>query len=166
MKDHIAPFFGADSTGLSVFTASIVLAVMVFPIMISICAEAFAALSHNLRESSLSLGTTKWQTIKKVLLRASFPGIVASVLLGFGRAFGETMAVLMVIGNIPTMNIGLFDAAATIPSHIAANYGDLQASPTGESAILLAALFLFAVVAVFNILARVVLMRIERRWGG
>lgn len=162
VRDYIAP--SSPSRGFCIFTASIVLAIMVFPIMISMCTEAFLAISNGLRESSLALGTTKWQMIKKVLLRASFPGIVASVLLGFGRAFGETMAVLMVVGNIPTADIRLFGAASTLPTQIASKYGDLQASPTGESAILFSALLLFIIVALFNILARFMLLRIERRW--
>ncbi len=165
VKDYIAPSFGEDSTGLSIFTAGVVLAIMVFPIIISLCIESFATVPHGLRESSLSLGASKWQMIKKVLLRASFPGIVAAVLLGFGRAFGETMAVLMLVGNKPTVHASLFGPASTIPSLVAGSYGDMQSIPIYESAILLAALVLFIIITLFNVLARVVLIRAEKRWG-
>ena len=165
VKDFIAPALGIDSTGFCIFTASITLSVMVFPIIISLCVEAFTSVPHDIRESSLALGATKWQMIKKVLFRASFPGIVASVLLGFGRAFGETMAVLMLVGNKPMVNPSLFGPASTIPALVAGSYGDMQSVPIYESAILLAALFLFIIVALFNIMARIIMARAEKRWS-
>jgi len=165
VKDHIAPAFGIDSTGFCIFTASLTLSIMVFPIIISLCVEVFTSIPHDLRESSLALGATKWQTIKKVLFRAAFPGIVASILLGFGRAFGETMAVLMLVGNKPTVHPSLFGPASTIPALVAGSYGDMQSVPIYESAVLLAALFLLIVVALFNILARIIIARTEKRWS-
>ena len=101
VKDVMAPAFGIESTGMCILTASITLSVMVFPIIISLCVESFSAIPIELKEASLSVGATKWETVKKVIFRASAPSIISAVLLGFGRAFGETIAVNMVVGGIP-----------------------------------------------------------------
>ena len=91
VRDDIAPFFGSNiSSGFSLFTAALILAIMVFPIIISLCLESFNSIPIALKEASLSVGATKWETVKKVIFRASGPGILAAIFLGFGRAFGET----------------------------------------------------------------------------
>ena len=95
VRDYIAPFFGNTiSSGFSLFTASLILSIMVFPIIISLCVESFNSVPTALKEASLSLGATKWETVKKVIFRASGPGVLAAIFLGFGRAFGETIAVV------------------------------------------------------------------------
>ena len=98
-RDVIGPLFGVKTTGMCVFTAALVLAAMVFPVIISITVESLGILPVGLKEQFLSLGATKWQLIETVLFRAAGPGIISGIILGFGRAFGETMAVVMVIGN-------------------------------------------------------------------
>jgi len=115
------------------------------------------------REASLAVGATRWQTIKHVVLRSMIPGLAAAVVLGFSRAFGETMAVLMVVGNVPKAPHSVFDPAYPLPALIANNYGEMMSIPLYDSAIMLAALLLLAVVFIFNFLATVVLRRVEGR---
>lgn len=163
VSDYLGPWFGVETTGMCVFTASLVLAVMVFPIIISLSAESLRALPIELREASLSMGATKWETIKKMLLKAAGPGIISSVLLGFGRAFGETIAVAMVIGSknqVPS----IFSAGQTMPSLIVSSFGEMMSIPIEQSALIFVALVLFVVVTIFNILTRVIKGRLEERW--
>lgn len=159
----LAPAFGVTSSGYSVLAAGIVLAVMIFPTIIHVSLEVFAAIPQELRDASLALGATKWETIKHVVMRKGFGGIVAAVVLGLSRAFGETMAVLMIVGNVARSPRSPFDPGATLPSLLANNYGEMMSIPLYDSALMLAALVLFAVVLVFNIAARIFLVRVERR---
>jgi len=115
------------------------------------------------RATSLALGATRWQTAKHVLLRAALPGVFAAVVLAFSRAFGETMAVLMVVGNVPAVPRSLFDPAYPLPALIANNYGEMMSIPLYDAALMFAALVLLAVVIAFNILATFVLRGVERR---
>jgi phosphate transport system permease protein len=165
VKNVIAPFFGFESTGFCVFTAAITLTIMVFPIIISLCVESFDAIPLALKEASLSVGATKWETVKKVIFRASAPSIISAVLLGFGRAFGETIAVNMVIGGIPRVPSHLFDPGQTLASLIVSAYGEMMSIPLYESALMLVALILFLVVLLFNILGILILRRAKRRWN-
>ena len=165
VKNHIAPFFGTFSSGYTVLTAGIVLAVMIFPVIISVCVEVFASIPVGLREASLSLGATRWQTVKHVVLRRALPGIIAANVLGLSRAFGETMAVLMVAGNVVALPHSVLDPAYPLPALIANNYGEMMSVPLYDSALLLAALILFGVVLVFSIISRLVLIRVEKRIG-
>jgi phosphate transport system permease protein len=158
----LAPVFGASSSGYSVLAAGIVLAVMVFPTIIHVSLEVFASVPRDLREASLSLGATRWETVKHVVLRKGLPGIVAAVVLGVSRAFGETMAVLMVVGNVARSPRSVFDPGYTLPALLANNYGEMMSIPLYDSALMLAAFVLFAVVLVFNIAARLFLVRVER----
>jgi len=165
VRDDIAPFFGNTiSSGFSLFTASLILSIMVFPIIISLCLESFNSVPIALKEASLSVGATKWETIKKVIFRASGPGILAAIFLGFGRAFGETIAVSMVIGNQELIPKSLFGPGQTLASLIASNYTEVSSIPILASALIFVALLLFIVVLVFNLLGYLVLRRASRRW--
>jgi len=159
----IAPLFHSYSSGYSVLAGAIVLAIMVFPTIIHVSLEIFASVPHSLREASLSLGATKWETVKHVVLRKGLAGILASVALGFSRAFGETMAVLMVVGNIPQIPKSLFDSAYPLPALLANNYGEMMSIPLYDGALMLAALVLLLIVLIFNIGARIVLIKAERK---
>lgn len=165
VKNVIAPWFGIQSTGLCIFTAAITLAIMVFPIIISLCVESFSAIPLALKEASLSVGATKWETVKKVVFRAAGPNIVAAILLGFGRAFGETIAVNMIVGGIPRLPSSVFSPGETLASLIASKYGELMSIPLYESALMLVALILFIVVFLFNFLGVLVLRRARKRWN-
>jgi len=163
-RDYLAPMFGVESTGLCVFTAAFILAIMVFPIIISLCIECFSAIPIELKEASLSIGATKWETVKKVIFKASRPSIISAVLLGFGRAFGETIAVNMVVGGVPKIPGNLFNPAQTLASLIASAYGEMMSVPLYESALMFVALLLFIVVVIFNILGVLFLRRSRRRY--
>jgi len=155
------PFFRSDNpTGYGVLAGSLVLAVMVFPIIIAVAEEVIQAAPQGLREASLALGATRWYTIKHVVLKHSLAGVVAAVVLGFSRAFGETMAVLMVVGNIPKVPHSIFDAAYPLPALIANNYGEMMSIPLYDAALLGAALILLLVVLGFNLTARLAILRL------
>src|SRR5660397_85781 len=110
IKNTLAPALGAETIGgYGILAGGIVLSIMVFPIIISVTGEVLRSVSQDMREVSLSLGATKWQTIKHVVLRKARPGIFAAIVLGFSRAFGETMAVLMVVGNVAKVPSSVFD---------------------------------------------------------
>jgi phosphate transport system permease protein len=165
IRDYVAPFLGATNSGhgYTVLTAGIVLAIMVFPVIISVSEEVFRTVPYGVREASLALGATKWQTVKHVVMRSALPGVAAAIILGFSRAFGETMAVLMVVGNVPIAPSSVFDPGYPLPALIANTYGEVMSIPLYDSAILLAALGLMLVVLFFNVAARIVLVRIKRR---
>jgi len=163
IKNTLAPALGVETIGgYGILAGGIVLSIMVFPIIISVTGEVLRSVSQDMREVSLSLGATKWQTIKHVVLRKARPGIFAAIVLGFSRAFGETMAVLMVVGNVPKVPTSVFDPAYPLPALIANTFGEMMSIPLYDSAILLAALMLLIVVLIFNILARMVLIKIEK----
>jgi phosphate transport system permease protein len=164
VKDVIAPWFGIETTGYCILTASFTLAIMVFPIIISLCVESFHAIPLSLREASLSVGATKWETVKKVIFRASAPSIISAVFLGFGRAFGETIAVNMVVGGITRTPSTLFSPGQTLASLIVSAYSDMMSSPLYESALMMVALILFIVVLLFNIFGIFILRRAKKRW--
>lgn len=165
IRDDIAPFFGSNiSSGFSLFTASLILSIMVFPIIISLCLESFNSVPIALKEASLSLGATKWETVKKVIFRAAGPGVLAAIFLGFGRAFGETIAVSMVIGNQELIPKSLFGPGQTLASLIASNYTEVSSIPILASALIFVALILFVVVLIFNLLGYLVLQRASKRW--
>jgi phosphate transport system permease protein len=165
VRDDISPFFGNTiSSGFSLFTASLILSIMVFPIIISLCLESFNSVPTALKEASLSLGATKWETVKKVIFRASGPGVLAAIFLGFGRAFGETIAVSMVIGNQELIPKSLFGPGQTLASLIASNYTEVSSIPILASALIFVALILFVVVLIFNLLGYLVLRRASKRW--
>jgi phosphate transport system permease protein len=163
IQDHIAPHFVEFTTGYSVLAGGIVLAIMIFPLIISIVIEVFDNVPQDLRNASLSLGATQWQTTKKVVLRKSIDGIVAAVVLAISRAFGETIAVLMVCGNLAQVPHSLFDSAYPLPALIANNYGEMMSIPMYDSALMFAALLLFVIIFLFNALSRIILYRIEKR---
>lgn len=162
IKDVIAPMSGSFSSGYSVLAAGIVLAIMIFPLIINVTVEVFASVPREIRDASLALGATKWQTIKYAVVRKAFPGIVAAVLLGLSRAFGETMAVLMVAGNVARVPHSVLDPAYPLAALIANNYGEMLSVPLYDSALLLASLILLLVVLLFNVGARLVLVRVTR----
>jgi len=163
IQNYIAPHFVAFSTGYSVSAGGIVLAVMIFPLIVSIISEVLRTIPRELRDASLSLGATQWETIRKVLLRKALPGIIAATVLAVSRAFGETIAVLMVCGNNAVVPHSVFDAGYPLPALIANNYGDMLSIPLYDSALMFAALLLFLIILLFNIISRVTLARLERK---
>lgn len=173
VRDYLMPFFSRNLpffpfasdnyTGFCALTAGIVLAVMTFPIIISVVEEVIKTVPFEVREASLALGATKWQTIKNSVLRKALPGIIAAIILGLSRAFGETMAVLMVAGcSLQGFPKSIFDTAYPLPALIANTYGEMMSIPLYDGAVLLAALLLFVVTAIFNTVGWGILLYIER----
>jgi phosphate transport system permease protein len=154
---------GSPTTGYSLLAGGIILAIMVAPVIISVALEVFRTIPHAARENSLALGITTWEMIKHVILRSSLHGIIAAIVLGFARAFGETIAVLMVVGNVAKVPRSLFDPAYPLPALIANNYGEMMSIPLYDSALMFSALLLMVVVGGFSLAAHLTLLKIERR---
>ena len=137
--------------GLSVLAASIVLGIMILPTVTSIAIDALQAVSPTYLEGSIALGATRWQTVTMVILRAARSGIVAAVILGMGRAIGETMAVIMVAGNALEVPHSLLDPVRTLTSNIALEMG--YASGAHRQALFATGVTLFVIITLLNIAA-------------
>jgi len=154
------PFFAVNQpTGFGILSAGIVLAVMIAPLIISIVYEVFATVPNDLRQASLAVGATQWQTIRNVVYPQVRAGILAAVVLGASRALGETIAVLIVVGNVAKVPTSIFDSAYPLPALIANNYGDMMSIPLYDAALLGAALILLVVILFFNITSQLILHR-------
>jgi phosphate transport system permease protein len=165
LGDAIPLFRNTNPTGYNLLSGALVLAVMVFPFIIAMAQDVIYVVPQGLREASFALGATRWQTIRRVVLRRAWVGVMAAIVLGFSRAFGETMAVLMVVGNVPQVPRSIFDPAYPLPALIANNYGEMMSIPMYDAALLGAALILLLMVLVFNVVARLVLIRWARSEG-
>ncbi|HRT94399.1 MAG TPA: ABC transporter permease subunit, partial [Planctomycetota bacterium] len=138
-------------SGLSVLAASIVLGIMVLPTVISISVDALQAVPRPYYEGSIALGATEWQTAHMVMLRAARSGIVAAIILGMGRAIGETMAVIMVAGNTIALPTSLLSPVRTLTSNIALEMG--YAAGDHRQALFATGVVLFVVIMVLNTVA-------------
>jgi len=156
-------FADTNPTGYSVLSGGIVLAVMIAPLIISISVEVLRAIPDGLRQASFSLGATRWQTVRRVVMPRAMPGVIAAVVMGLSRAFGETLAVMMVVGNTVQIPRSIFDAGYPLTALIANNYGEMMSVPLYDSALMGAALLLLAIVLTFNMGAALVLVRANRR---
>ena len=155
---------GINTTGRCLLTAALVLDIMVIPVFLSIVRDVLAAIPQEAREASLALGSTRWETTYKVVLKLALPGIIAAIMLGVSRAFGETMAVMMVAGSIPEPKPSLFKAVYTLPALIADKYGEMLSIKMYDVALMTAALILMLVIAVVNFGAHLILIRLRRRY--
>ena len=145
--------------GFSVLAAGIVLGIMILPTIVSVCYDVFKAVPQAYREGMLALGATRWQTINMVVLPAARPGIIAAVILGMGRAVGETMAVIMVAGNATKIPISPLEPVRTLTSNIALEMG--YAVGEHREALFATGIVLFVIIALLNTLARLV-ARVEK----
>lgn len=161
ISDAIAPLFGVSTPGYSILAGAMVLAVMIIPFILNIQIEILRSIPGPLAEASMSLGAGYWQTIKFVMIRKAAPGIISSVVFGLSRAFGETIAVLMVVGNVARIPSGLLDPGYPLPALIANNYGEMLSIPSYDSALMFGALILLVVVLLFNLAARWLIRRFE-----
>jgi phosphate transport system permease protein len=158
------PLLVSDNpTGFSILSGAVVLAVMVAPFIIAVTNEVMTAVPVGIKHASLAVGATRFQTIKKVVIPATLPGLVASVVLGFSRALGETMAVLMVVGNVVQMPNSILDAAYPLPALIANNYGEMMSIPMYDAALMGAALILLLIILILNVTSTLVLRRLMGR---
>jgi len=139
--------------GLSVLAASIILGIMILPTIISISIDSLQAVPRSYREGSIALGTTRWQTTRMVMIPAARSGIIASIVLGMGRAIGETMAVIMVAGNAVSIPGSPLSPVRTLTSNIALEMG--YASGEHRQALFATGVILFIIIMVLNTIATV-----------
>lgn len=154
--------------GSSWLAGSLVLGIMALPTIISVSEDAIHAVPRSYREASLAMGATRWETISKVVVPAAVSGISAAVILGVGRAVGETMAVMMVTGNTPLMPDPLwniFSIVSTLTGTIASQLPESVAGSVGQSSLFLLGVILMAMVLVINICSRQVVKRARMRTG-
>jgi phosphate transport system permease protein len=161
--DSIPLLSVTQPTGFGILAGGIVLAVMIAPLIISVTFEVLSTVPNDLRQASLGVGATQWQTIRTIVLPQTLPGIIAAIVLGASRALGETIAVLMVVGNVPKIPTSIFDTAYPLPALIANNYGEMMSIPLYDAALLGAALVLLVVILIFNIISTLVLQRMLKR---
>jgi phosphate transport system permease protein len=146
-------------SGLNLFNAGVLLAMMSLPTIISVSEDALRSVPNGYREAALALGAHNWQAAIKVVLPAAKAGITAALMLGFGRAIGETMAVLMVAGNAPIIPRSLFDPVRTITTTIAIELGEVPFGTSHFHALFALGLILFIITLVTNLLAEYMLKR-------
>ncbi len=157
------PIFGTSPTGPGMLPAGIVLSIMILPIITAISRDSLASLPPELRQASLGLGATRWETIFKVLIPAAFSGIVGGIMLGLGRAMGETMAATMIIGNSNTVSASILAPANTIASLLANQFA--EATGLQVSALMYAALVLMILTLIVNVLADLIVSRVKAKYN-
>ena len=158
------PFFQGTITGIGLLTGGVILAIMITPIISAVISDVLSAVPISQREAALALGATRWETTRVVLSNAA-SGIAGAIILGLGRAIGETMAVTMVIGNRPQISTSLFEPSYTIASVIANEFTEA----TGDlylSALIEIGLVLFLVTFIVNGLARLLVWSVTRGTSG
>jgi phosphate transport system permease protein len=175
LQDHVEPWlhswfgfiplFGDTPYASGMFTAGIILAIMVLPIVASICRDLFLAVPNELEEGALALGTTRWEMVRGVVLSSARPGIAAAVILGLGRALGEAIAVTQVIGGATAINTSLFPPADTLASRIASQFQGATSNLQVASLFYLAVILLI-IGLVANLLAQWIVRRFEYQSGG
>jgi phosphate transport system permease protein len=159
------PLFQGPHQGYGMLTGGVILAIMILPTIASVSREVLYAVPNVYREGALALGATQWEALRDVTLPFARSGLIGAVILGLGRALGETMAVTMVIGNSPEIKASLFAPAYTMASVIANEFaeatGDLHLASLAEIGLLL-----FAVTLLLNIVARLLVWRVAGPSGG
>ena len=156
------PFFSTAPAGPGIYAAGIILAIMILPIIAAISRDALVSVPPELRQASYGLGATRWETIFRVLLPAGFSGIVGGIMLALGRAMGETMAVTMVIGNVDSIrSFSILSQGSTVASLLANQFA--EAGGMQVASLMYAALILFGLTLVVNVLAELVVRRFSMK---
>jgi phosphate transport system permease protein len=160
-KVGFIPLFGVpEATGTGLFTASLILTIMVVPIIASICRELFLQVPNELEDGALALGATRWEMVRGVILPATRTGIAAAIILGLGRALGEAIAVTQVIGGGTKVTHNIFGPSDTIASKIAASYQG-AATALEQSALLYLAAILLVIGLLTNLFAQFIVQRFD-----
>lgn len=154
------PIFNTPPSGPGMLPAGVILSIMILPTITAISRDALISVPSDLRQAAVGLGATRWETILKVILPAAFSGIVGAVMLALGRAIGETMAVTLVIGNSNNISPSILAPANTIPSLLVNQFA--EASGLQVAALMYAALILFGITLIVNILAQLLVLRVQR----
>ncbi len=159
------PIFAGPPFGVGLFAAGVILSIMILPTIVSIAREVIGSIPNSQREAMYALGATRWEVVTRAVLPAARSGIAGAIILGFGRALGETMAVTMVIGNAQSIPQSLFDQAQTIASQIATTFNEAQVGIQTSSLIALG-LVLLVITLGLNVGARVLVGRTVTGAGG
>ncbi len=166
LHDHLGwlPFFGSELSGPGMAPAALVLAIMILPTVAAISADALRRIPYKVKEAAYGMGTTRWEAILKVMLPTASSGILAALVLGFGRALGETMALAMLIGNRNQISLSLFSPANTLASLLASNFP--EAGRVEVRALMYAAVVLLAITFVVNVVGLVIQQYTMRKFEG
>lgn len=156
----LGQFFQGPPIGVSIFTAGVVLAIMIIPFIASVMRDMFEVVPTALKESAYAMGSTTWEVVWKVILPYTKAGVIGGIMLGLGRALGETMAVAFVVGNSLELNAGLFYPGATIASTMANEFN--EASGLHMSSLIALALILFIITFIVLSIAKWFLLRLEK----
>jgi phosphate transport system permease protein len=163
LYDHFGwiPFFGTTLSGPGMAPASLVLAIMILPTVAAVSQDALRLVPYKVKEAAYGMGTTKWEAILRVLLPAASTGIFGALVLGFGRALGETMALAMLIGNSNQISLSLFSPANTLAALLALNFP--EAGPKEVQVLMYAALVLLAITLIVNALGEAIMAVASRK---
>ncbi|HMU43628.1 MAG TPA: phosphate ABC transporter permease subunit PstC [Ignavibacteriaceae bacterium] len=148
---------------LNAFIASIGLSFVIIPVIASLTEDALHSIPNELRMASYGLGATKWQTISRVILPAAFSGVSASIILGFGRAIGETMIVLMAAGNAANITSNLFLSVRTMTATIAAEMGEVSQGSDHYYSLFFIGIVLFAITFILNLIAEIIINKMRKK---
>lgn len=148
---------------LNAFVASLGLTLVIIPVIASLTEDALRSIPMDLRMASYGLGATKWQTVSRVILPAAFSGVSASILLGFGRAIGETMIVLMASGNAANFTMELFRSARTMTATIAAEMGEVSQGSDHYYALFFIGIVLFVITFILNLAAEMIISKMRKK---
>ncbi len=155
------PLFAGTPRGADMLAAGVILAIMILPYITSVSRDVIQAVPATQREAALALGATQWEAIRGPVFKYARSGIIGAIILGLGRALGETMAVTMVIGNMPNVSASLFSPAYTMPSLLANQFN--EASNMQLSALTLVALVLVVITIIINIIARLLIWSVSSK---
>jgi phosphate transport system permease protein len=153
------PIFAGPPFGVGLFAAGVILALMILPTIVAISRDVITAVPDSQREAMLALGATRWETITRAVVPYARSGIIGAVILGLGRALGETMAVTMVIGNRPEIPNSVFDSSQTIASQIATTFNEASLG-LQTSALIALGLVLLIITMSLNVIARLLVWRV------
>lgn len=166
LHDHLGwiPFFGTPPSGPGLLPASVVLAIMVLPTVSALSREALVSVPYKLKEAAFGLGATRWEAIVGVLIPTALTGIFGSIMLGFGRALGETMALAMLVGNANTFTLSLFSPGTTLAALLALNFP--EARGLEAQVLMYAALVLLTITLSVNVVGTAIVTRASNRLRG
>jgi len=166
MSSYLGNEWGLDYDQRNALVVGLIMGFAVIPTIFSIAEDALFSVPQHLVRGSLALGATRWQTMTSVVLPAASPGIFSAVMMGFGRAVGETMIVLMATGNTPLMDMSIFQGMRTLAANLAVEVPEAEVFSTHYRILFLAALILFLFTFVFNTMAEIIRHRLRKRYSG